>query len=105
MSKNALIPIDQLAFFRTGNRVNKIIDDSGNSTGFSGTSTYDYDAAGRMTSDSQKGTVAYNHLGLVLIFNGQIGSSVFTKCMFSCRESTHIKIRKNQIINIFDSSS
>jgi len=45
--------------------VNTIVDTSGNSTAFSGTSTYGYDAAGRMTSDSQKGTVAYNHLGLV----------------------------------------
>ena len=64
---NASSAIDQLAFFYTGtgNRVSQISDASGNSTGFSGTSTYGYDAAGRMTSDSQKGTIAYNHLGLV----------------------------------------
>jgi len=51
--------------FSDSNRVNKIVDYSSNSTGFSETSTYGYDAAGRMISDSQKGKVAYNHLGLV----------------------------------------
>ena len=32
---------------------------------YNGSATYGYDAAGRKITDSQKGTLAYNHLGLV----------------------------------------
>ncbi|MDR1155051.1 MAG: DUF6443 domain-containing protein, partial [Bacteroidales bacterium] len=58
--------IDNLTYaYTNGHRVAQVSDGSGNSLGFSGASTYTYDDAGRMTNDSQKGTVAYNHLGLV----------------------------------------
>ncbi|MDR1154256.1 MAG: DUF6443 domain-containing protein [Bacteroidales bacterium] len=58
--------IDNLTYaYTNGHRVARISDGSGNSLGFSGASNYTYDEAGRMTNDSQKGTVAYNHLGLV----------------------------------------
>jgi len=54
--------LDQLTFnyTNTGNRLKQLTNAVGNTT-----TTYVYSNAGRMISDSQKGTVTYNHLGLV----------------------------------------
>jgi hypothetical protein len=48
--------IDALTFGYTGNMLHQVADGENNSLGFSGTGTYTYDVAGRMTDDSQKGT-------------------------------------------------
>jgi RHS repeat-associated protein len=63
--KHSNTPIDALTFGYTGNMLHQVADGENNSLGFSGTGTYTYDMAGRMTGDSQKGTIAYNHLSLV----------------------------------------